>query len=104
VNPELADRAPAHDVAKRAAEAWRRREKEANDALDFLFLGNEDGRHDARCVHAVPCSRDYDPVPYPEATPTDVRMYEDTGIGALYGLPGGEAHAWQLAGWNVGRS
>jgi len=107
VNPELADTAQPADIAKRRAEAYARRNREANDALDFLFLGDEDGRHARKCVHAlaggVACSRTYDPLPYPEAMPTDTAMYEGTGIAALYGLPGGEVHAWQLAGWNVGR-
>lgn len=103
MNPELLDVAPLEGRLKRAAEVAKRRNAEANDALDFVFLGNEDGRHDAKCLHAVPCSRDYDPSPYPEAVPADPRMYEGTGIAALYGLPGGEAHAWQLAGWNLTR-
>lgn len=104
MNPELVATAPDAARLRLAAERAKRRNDEANDAMDFLFLGDVDGRHAARCIHAVPCSRDYDPNPVPEAAPLDTRMYEGTGIAALYGLPGGEAHVWQLAGWNVGRS
>ena len=86
---------------KNAARVARRRNDEANDALDFRFLGDEDGRHAAKCVHAlaggVACTRTYDPLEPPD----DTRLYEDTGIAALYDIPGGEYHAWQLAGWNI---
>lgn len=92
--------APFEARARRAVELAQRRNAEANDALDFLFLGDEDGRHSAKCIHPEPCSRDYDPLPYPEAEP-DSRLYEGTGIGALYGAPNCEAHLWQLAGWNL---
>jgi hypothetical protein len=105
MNPELLNRAPDASVLRLLAAAAKRRNDEANDALDFLFLGDADGRHAAKCVHALaggePCSRSYDPLPYPEAEPADARLYEGTGIAALYGLPGGEAHAWQLAGWTL---
>lgn len=93
---------PAAARARRAADLERRRNTEHADALDFLVYGDEGprGPHAARCVHDVPCAREYDPLPYPEAMP-DPSLYEGTGIAALYGLPGGEAHAWQLAGWNL---
>lgn len=71
---------------KNAARVAARRNAEANDALDFRFLGDEDGRHAAKCVHAlaggVACTRNYDPLEAPD----DTRLYEGTGIGALYGL------------------
>ena len=88
---------------KRDNELAARRQAEARDALHYLLDGDE--AHAEKCVHALagrePCSRDYDPKPYREATPDDSRMYAGTGIGLLYGLPGSEQHAWQLAGWNV---
>lgn len=99
------DRAPADARAKLAAARAARRNAEANDALDFMFLGDEDGRHTAKCVHALaggePCAREYDPLPYAEAAPEPAHDYAGTGIGALYGLPGTEEHLWQLAGWNL---
>lgn len=95
----ILSKAPADDVAKRAAEASLRRDREWADALHFLVYG-EDEHAKRGCICDLPCSRDYDPLPYADAAP-DARMYEGTGIGALYGLPGGEFHAWQLAGWNL---
>lgn len=107
MNAELMNKAPSEAVARRAAAVEARRNAEANDALDFMFLGDDEGRHAEKCVHAkaggAPCSRGYDPMPYPEAAPADPGMYEGAGIAALYGLPGGEAHLWQLAGWNLTR-
>jgi hypothetical protein len=91
--------------AKRAADVAARRNAEAACALDFLVYGDDEERgcHSARCVHGPldPCSRSYDPLPYPEAEPADQALYEGTGIGALYGVPGCEGHEWQLAGWNL---
>lgn len=43
----------------------------------------------------------YDPAPYREAIPHDTRMYEGTGIGALYGLPGSERFLSELGGWRL---
>ena len=100
MNAEFLNVAPAEARARQAADVARRRNAEANDALDFLVYGDEDGRHSAKCINEPTCSRDYDPLPYPEAAP-DPALYEGTAIAALYGLPGGERHAWQLAGWNV---
>lgn len=107
MSAEFVNRAPAEAMARRAVELAIVRNRQAADALDFLVYGDEGGRHANKCVHALagrePCSREYDPLPYPEAAPAEPRMYEDTGIAALYDLPGGEAHAWQLAGWNLVR-
>lgn len=85
-------------AAKRAAErAARRRRDEGLCALDFLTWG--DDRHE--CIFAMegkqPCSRTY----YAGPPPEDVKLYEGTGIGALYDLQGTEHHKWQLAGWNI---
>ena len=88
---------------KRDDELAKRREAERVDAYDFRVDGDEE--HAPHCVHALaggqPCSRTYDPKPYREAAPDETRLYEGTGIGLLYGLPGCERHAYQLAGWNV---
>ena len=43
----------------------------------------------------------YDPLPYAEAAPHDPRMYEGTGIGGLYGLPGSEWVANELGDWRL---
>lgn len=45
----------------------------------------------------------YDPRPYPEAVPHDPTLYEGTGIGALYDLPGCERFLPELGDWKIGR-
>ncbi len=45
----------------------------------------------------------YDPLPYPEAEPADVRLYEGTGIGFLYGVEGCEHFATELGDWTLGK-
>jgi hypothetical protein len=110
------DRAPLASRVKRAGEAVKARAKEREDAWDFLVNGDSDGRHAIGCPHDEPCRREYDPMPYPEAAPTDPRMYDGSGIGALYGGPfetcstheddDGEhelvrTFAGDLAGWNL---
>lgn len=86
---------------RRFLEVEAQRSHEQADALDFLVYGDDDGRHTERCLFQdEPCSRTYDPLPFPDAAPTPAAWYVGTGIGALYGL-GGEQHLWQLAGWNV---
>lgn len=91
-----------------------RRAAEQACALDFLVYGDgEPGTflghrvqgvtHAERCVHGPSraCSRTYDPMPYDEAEPVDARLYEGTGIGALYGLPGSEDVVLELEGWEL---
>lgn len=70
------------------------------DAVHFLTEGH-DAHAEKGCMHAIPCSRDYDPLPYPEALPTPEKEYAGTGIGFLYGLNEAPAYAAELAGWNV---
>lgn len=65
--------------------------------MHFLTEGHD--AHLVHCIHAEPCSRNYDP----GEEPFHPTLYEGTGIAALYDLPGGERHAWQLAGWNLRR-
>jgi hypothetical protein len=90
----------------RAAELRARRGREHACALDFLVYGDAEDRepHATRCIHPDPCSRNYDPMPYPEAMPMG-RLYEGTGIGALYELgmetESGRSFAPDLAGWNL---
>lgn len=100
------------DAALRARRVFderlaQRRERERACALDFIYHGNLDGRHDKRCVHAEPCSRNYQPRPYPEAEPVDLKEYEGTGIGLLYGAgpdyldSDARRMLLTLAGWNL---
>lgn len=85
----------------RAAERLRRRRAaEYDDASDFLYRGEE---HAVSCIHSPVCSRTYNPMPDKWSAPADPSMYEDTGVGALYGEAGGERLLWQLAGWSLGR-
>lgn len=101
MNREFINRAPQRALDARARELSKLRSREQDDALDFLVYGDEDGRHSDTCVHSEPCAREYDPLPYREAEPAEPAMYAGTGIGVLYGLPGSDAFAWQLAGWNL---
>lgn len=68
-------------------------------AFDFLVHGDERGSHAKRCVYrgtSTPVhSREYDPGPPPD----DIRLYEGTHLGALWGL--NTMDAWQTAGWNI---
>lgn len=86
--------------AKLAEEAARRRRDQQSCAADFLFRGDPNGTHAGSCVfppHLPPCSRDYDPGPVPE----DVKLYEGSHLGALWGL--NTLESWQLAGWTITR-
>jgi hypothetical protein len=91
---------PGESRAKRAERAAKIRADEFLCAWDFLVWGDTRGKHADFCVFPDPCSRNYNPWPYIEAEP-DPRLYEGTGIGALYGLKGSELYVWQLAGWNL---
>ena len=42
----------------------------------------------------------YDPFPYRDAFP-DPRMFDGTGIGALYGLPGSQRFLPELGDWDI---
>ena len=69
----------------------------------WRFLTGDETLHPEECIFGESCSRLYDPLPVREALPPDLRMYEGTGIGALYGLRDSEGFAWELAGWTVER-
>ena len=103
MNLEFLELAPEQARAKNRERLRRRRAAEYDDATDFLYLGDEDGRHTVRCVHTVPCSRTYDPSPDAWSAPADPSLYEGTGIGGIYGDAAGGALLWQLAGWTLGR-
>lgn len=100
---ELNPRAPQESIDIMAEEQAKRRLEEALDGWAYLVDGDE--MHEPHCVHVKrggkTCSREYNPLPYKEALPDDLRMYAGTGIGVLYGLTESEGFAWQLAGWNV---
>lgn len=91
--PRRPDKARADDAEARA------KARDAERLCRFDFLTRPD--HEERCVCAPPCSRDYDPAPYPEAPPHPLQDYEGTGVGALYGGPMSSAQAASLAGWNI---
>ncbi len=108
-------RRPESALAKDAAEKAAAREAEAACRRDFLRRPD----HEKRCICSPPCSRDYDPLPYPKtvahaftehpavisarqkALPAGDALYEGTGIGALYGGRMSAAQAASLAGWNI---
>lgn len=103
MNPEFLDRAPVAAVVKSRERARRRRALEYDDASDFLYRGDDEGRHAVICVHPTPCSRVYNPRPDAQSAPADPSLYEGTGIGGLYGDAAGGRLLWQLAGWTLGR-
>jgi hypothetical protein len=88
---------PTEARERRRQDVTRRREAERLCALDFLTWGDTQGIHAKRCVfgESDSCSRTYDPGPEPD----DVKLYEGTSLGALWGL--NTLEAWQLAGWNI---
>lgn len=98
---DLTDRAPDEAIRRRDERLLKERHAEVMDA--FLFLTEPE--HDETCIWPDRgedvCAREYDPGP--DSAPHDPRMYEGTGIGSIYMLPGWENHAWRLAGWNVFR-
>lgn len=87
--------------ARRDNDDAKARAREADSACALDFLTRPD--HGERCVCTPPCSRDYDPMPYPEAEPHPLRDYEGTGIGALYGGPMRPDQVAALAGWSLPR-
>jgi hypothetical protein len=91
----------------RRVDLERRRFDEARCSWDYLRHGHDE--HAKRCVRTPPCSREYDPGP----PPAKRRIYQNTGIGLLYGLNEAGAlsrYGWaiddlsgQLAGWDITR-
>lgn len=75
--------------------AWREAEERKAEAEEARRAAAEALAADLAEV------RVYDPFPYPEAAPQDPRMYEGTGIGCLYGLPGSERFLRELDDWVV---
>lgn len=99
--------------AELAAEVELRRRRQKREAWHFLVTGDQTvGEHDEGPAYGKEWSRDYQPLPYPEAVPGSTTLpaeaYIGTGVGLLYGLEderGGSEHlAWQLAGWNLPRA
>lgn len=97
---------PALDArAQRETRLARLREEQRACALDFLVNGDARGIHAKRCVWpqlGLPaCSREYDPGPAPD----DIRLYEGSELGALWGIntSGGVTAKLQAlrAGWRI---
>jgi hypothetical protein len=89
---------------KHGVECAVRRRREALCALEFLIWGDSglsgEERHASHCVFDIPCSRTYDLWP-DDFSGVDGRVYEGTGIGALYGHGPLDPWAYELAGWNI---
>jgi hypothetical protein len=92
--------------SKNLERTYRIRQAEANDAFDYRWGGDYEGRHAARCLFAQrgepACAQVYDP--YPEgrdSAPADPTLYQGTGIGYLYGEEDTERFAWEFAGWTI---
>lgn len=67
-----------------------------NDGKPIPNKVTPDGKEPRSC-------RVYNPMPYDEARPKNIDMYEGTGVGFLYRIMGAEHMAWTLAGWSIGR-
>lgn len=119
LNKELTPRGPVKIRRMIEEDAQTRREAQVRASWKFLTTGQNNlpnpciGVADAEGKpipgkvtpdgrEAMSC-RVYNPMPYDEARPKDIDMYEGTGIGLLYRIMGGEHMAWTLAGWNIGR-
>ena len=93
--------------AQRAERLDRIQGEQRACAFDFLVNGDERGIHAKRCVwpkYGLPaCSREYDPGPAPE----DIRLYEGSELGALWGISTAEGAVATLAalrsGWSIKR-
>jgi len=101
------------DVRARARHVFdsqlaERRDRENACAIDFVVYGNPEGRHEdyATKLGVKPFTRDYQPLPYPEALPFPEADYEGTGIGLLYDLtdpndPRVRPQLLEMAGWSL---
>ena len=85
---------------KRDEDVAKRRRQQSLCAWRYSTEGEP---HDKCVHHGDPCSHTYNPYPARESFPEDVKMYEGTEIGYLYGLTGSDHHAWKCAGWNIKR-
>jgi hypothetical protein len=87
------------------AEVEARRERQKRSALNWLLTGEQDKEPPP---YGAEWDRNYNPMPYPEASPGSATMpvefYVGTGVGLLYGLEGSDGLAWQLAGWLIPRN
>jgi hypothetical protein len=91
--------------AQRFARIDRIRGDQRACAFDFLVNGDDRGLHAKRCVYAgtstPTCDREYDPGPAPD----DIRLYEGSELGALWGVSTAEGAVATLAalrsGWNI---
>jgi hypothetical protein len=86
--------------SQRADAVARRRRDESLCAWDFLTWGDTRGAHANICIRpaGLVCSRAYNPGPPPE----DIKLYEGSALGALWGLPGSPPvldSSWP--GWNL---
>lgn len=95
---ELNPRSPLELRQTIAADRIAAREKQQQNAWVFLTTGESI----APSPYGGEWSRDYNPMPYPEAR-VDPDFYLGTGIGLLYRITGAEHMAWSLAGWNLVR-
>ena len=99
IQQELTPKGLDEGIEIRRHELERRRGSQQRDAFHFLTTGLSRGIP----PYGKEWNREYNPWPYPEATP-DVDLYKDTGIGAIYGHDGSDRHMWQLAGWTITRA
>ena len=75
--------------------AYRAAEERKAEAEEAARASAEAAEALARAEHV------YDPRPYPEAAPAEPALYEGTGVGFFYGLPGSEWVRAELGDWQI---
>lgn len=106
-NDELTPIGPG--APERLEQKRSRRDQESTSAIRYL-LGEDE--HLTPPPYGTAWDQSYNPLPYPEARPTDSDMYVGTGIGMLYGIEGAVNGKWtssnkfwsELAGWTLVRT
>jgi hypothetical protein len=86
---------PEDTLTTAFAQAYREAESRKAEVEALALAKAEAAALEAEGLHV------YDPLPYREALPAEPRMYEGTGIGALYGLPGSDHFLAELGDWRL---
>ena len=97
----LNPRAPEVQRSYRRDSLRVERELQRESAWVFRETGEPEG-NGTKPSYGRKWNRDYNPSPYDTSSrPKDPMMFEETGVGALYGIVGCEIFLYMLAGWNL---